>query len=71
MIELVPSMLSMIPSPSASVVVSVDTVPGGGAPSSTPPPMLARMFTAGAPCSRSEGSRPALTDGTLLRVVRR
>ncbi len=42
-IEPAASSESTMPSPSASVVVSVATVVAGGAPTNTPPPTLARI----------------------------
>ncbi len=61
-----------MPSPSASVVVSVATVVEGGAPMKTPPPTLPATRTAESDWVRSPAvTKAALMVGSLLRVVTR
>ncbi len=67
--EPIPCEESTTPSPSASVVVSVELVPAGGEPMRRPLPTLAPTVSAGPDSCRSSGSSLALTVGSTLRVV--
>ncbi len=60
-----------MPSPSASVVESLESVPAGAEPRNTPPPTLAPICAAGPEiCNWSEVSSALMLGSTLRTVFR-